>query len=441
MEFISSFPERYQRLISNQSWPTNFGDVVALMIGVSLASYILVSVFTWLWRQFSFTGTAAKRFLSMGYEVAEGHLIQDDMVNRLKRYRKVEEMLPPYPNGWFLLFQSDELTKGQSTGLSVCGLNLIAWRGESGKVHVADAYCTNSAANTSIAESEDKKEGVQCPFHGWEFEGTTGGEMPKAQTSTTEKVKKTHMHHVMEQDGLVYFWFHAEDVEPEWTPRLQAAAQGKDWKLRGFVETYVNSHMQDIPENQADVMHFNYLHGPGYISGYEPHNNAFSFLEFVRFEYNGKWRPHEDPSKKHVAYTPDVTVDMHLFGKYTFRVVIMNVTQEGPGITCFHFAFPGLGKWASTSAWLMTTPVEPMVQKLFMPTYSGPWVPSFFVTMVFEYFVVSIARDAAVWNRKSQLKNPILVKEDAGIKVYRGWINQFYTENSPRPDYFSSIEY
>ncbi|CAG7670519.1 unnamed protein product, partial [Allacma fusca] len=95
-------------------WPTNLGDMVALIVAVGIASAVLIKVFTSLWKGFSFTGTAPWRFLTMGYEIAEGNVAKHEMTRRLKRMRKVEEMLPPYPNGWFLLFQSDELKKGKS---------------------------------------------------------------------------------------------------------------------------------------------------------------------------------------------------------------------------------------------------------------------------------------------------------------------------------------
>ena len=37
-----------------------------------------------------------------------------------------------------------------------------------------------------------------------------------------------------------------------------------------------------------------------------------------------------------------------------------------------------------------------------------------------------------VWNYKTYLSKPLLVKEDVGIKKHRKWYSQFYSENSPR---------
>jgi len=50
---------------------------------------------------------------------------------------------------------------------------LVVWRGESGKVYVADAYCPHLGAHLGVG-GEVAGECIKCPFHGWAFEGDNG---------------------------------------------------------------------------------------------------------------------------------------------------------------------------------------------------------------------------------------------------------------------------
>lgn len=42
-----------------------------------------------------------------------------------------------------------------------------------------------------------------------------------------------------------------------------------------------------------------------------------------------------------------------------------------------------------------------------------------------------IERDIMIWNHKTYIEKPLLVKEDQSIRRYRHWFSQFYSENSP----------
>jgi phenylpropionate dioxygenase-like ring-hydroxylating dioxygenase large terminal subunit len=53
------------------------------------------------------------------------------------------------------------------------GLNLVVWRGVSGKSYVADAYCPHLGAHLGVG-GEVAGECIKCPFHGWAFEGKDG---------------------------------------------------------------------------------------------------------------------------------------------------------------------------------------------------------------------------------------------------------------------------
>ena len=71
------------------------------------------------------------------------------------------------------------------------GLNLVAWRGESGKAYVADAYCPHLGAHLGIG-GKVSQECITCPFHGWQFEGSNGA-LAKIPYSKASKVY-THVY-------------------------------------------------------------------------------------------------------------------------------------------------------------------------------------------------------------------------------------------------------
>lgn len=56
----------------------------------------------------------------------------------------------------------------------------------------------------------------------------------------------------VEANGLVFVWFHAEGDEPWDLPIVDEISTG-EWSYHGKNEFMVNSHIQDIPENGADV--------------------------------------------------------------------------------------------------------------------------------------------------------------------------------------------
>ncbi len=117
-------------------------------------------------------------------------------INGLRQRRRIGELPPAYPNGWFVILESDQLRirsskelnvlgkahhkvfnivglKSQEVLFDILGLNLVAWRGNSGKSYVADAYCPHLGAHLGVG-GKVSGECIKCPFHGWAFHGTDG---------------------------------------------------------------------------------------------------------------------------------------------------------------------------------------------------------------------------------------------------------------------------
>lgn len=67
-----------------------------------------------------------------------------------------------------------------------------------------------------------------------------------------EKSAKIKKWTSQEANGLIFVWYHAENEDPWELPIVNEIDKG-DWIFHGKNEFIVNSHIQDIPENGADV--------------------------------------------------------------------------------------------------------------------------------------------------------------------------------------------
>jgi cholesterol 7-dehydrogenase len=217
---------------------------------------------------------------------------------------------PFFPNGWYSLMNSDELKANEVKYVDYCGRDIVIFRGTNNKVYALEAYCSHMGANLGFGGKVKNKQCIQCPFHGWLFDGESGycvqsEQMSKKNASNFEyhdinkqtKIDGTYLHKcfdenaklkkyiVKELNNSILIWF---DSRPEFQEKYPFEPFVLDSKLpfRGESINYVNCHIQEIPENGADMRHFDFLHT--YI---------FSFIKFIQFEWS---------MKSHRASEPDL---------------------------------------------------------------------------------------------------------------------------------------
>ncbi|PSN31862.1 Cholesterol 7-desaturase [Blattella germanica] len=119
-------------------------------------------------------------------EVGYGHLMDSalslaqrkgkkkrDLVRDVRKMRKIGNLPPVYPNGWFMLLESDDLSPGQVKHVSALGENFAVFRTLAGAAHVLDAYCPHLGANMAVGGAV-RGDCLECPFHGWRFKGENG---------------------------------------------------------------------------------------------------------------------------------------------------------------------------------------------------------------------------------------------------------------------------
>lgn len=116
-----------------------------------------------------------------------------------------------------------------------------------------------------------------------------------------------------EANGFVFVWYHAENETPSWYPPVDEAI--RKWTYRGRSEHYVNAHIQDIPENGADVVHLSALHGDMALGGqYAAQAKKSWWNIFGCHKWNAAWKV--DGGRSHVS-TLDLKHRLEVFGKFT----------------------------------------------------------------------------------------------------------------------------
>ncbi|KAK0162560.1 hypothetical protein PV327_006328 [Microctonus hyperodae] len=364
------------------------------------------------------------------------------------RNRKIGEIPPVYPNGWFCLLESSQLKKGQVKHVAALGENFAVFRTKEGNVNIIDAYCPHLGANMAEGGRVLDDGCLECPFHNWTFRGD-GQCQNIPYTKIVPPTMKTKSWKCCEVNQLIFVWYHAESIDPEWyiEPVLQIS---KDkWQYQGRNEFLINSHIQEIPENGADWAHLNPVHGRGMfanemlpnlshhlwsaaswtlkqsLNNSEIHNssdnNCKDKLTNEKTEEND-----EIINNKHRA-SVKLQHDLIVGGKFSIIHLDIEAEQIGPG-----YVELNLNSALGPMCILQTvTPIKPLLQRV-THTFFAPLIISPYAKIVFIAECYMFERDIAIWNHKKFQKNPCLVREDRRISEYRRWYSQFYSPSSPK---------
>lgn len=242
------------------------------------------------------------------------------------------------------------------------------------------------------------------------------------------KVKKWD---VIEANGFICIWFHADNEEPSWYPPLIPEIVSGDWKYGGRTENIVNCHLQEIPENGADVGHLMALHAPSAFTGkhFGPiaRSKIMSFL-LGTHGWTALWLGPEEKDK-HIAHI-SLIQSLTLFG-VNIMSLDLKVRQVGPCLVILTFNSP---EWNVEGVYCQAVMPQAknkqkIVHHLYLPLSLKGRVLSRF--MLFAE-VNMVDRDCIMWQNKKFLKNPGLVREEKSISRFRHWYSQFYSENSPK---------
>ncbi|PVD22374.1 hypothetical protein C0Q70_18184 [Pomacea canaliculata] len=261
------------------------------------------------------------------------------------------------------------------------GLNLAVFRDEKGVAHALDAYCPHMGAHLA-AGGRVKGDCLECPFHAWRFRGEDGKCMHIPYSEKVPDIAKVKSWPVCEKNEWIYLWHHAEGIEPSWLlPEIEGIQNG-EWVYRGRTEHYVNAHIEEVPENGADVCHLGQVHSPFIGAGIDLRymwSKAWSFAQHI---WHAQWEAKPDPDG-HIGVMR-LTHNLSIFG---FHLPFLNLNvvaqQIGPGVVYLDFeSIFGRGVFI-----MSLTPVEPLLQKMVHNIYATWYTP----IPIVKFFLVAEA--------------------------------------------------
>lgn len=387
----------------------------------------------------------------------------------------------PYPNGWYNVVNSHDLVKGQVKGIEYFGEKLVVFRQEDGKAAVLNAICPHLGANMAVG---GKVIGgcIQCPFHNWQFDGQSGKctKIPyccKEMTTQGKVEESTHkckmptgasakVWHSEEVNYAVYVWFHSEGAPPSWRIPIMVPtdSEGKELPLvyHGKHTFDTACHIQEITENGVDYAHFDTLHA------------KFSMYDLISFGQGWNpisWQPRDIKSKlkakaanvnsikdakvspnsvttstggkitdledlvdeskvevvdeKHIV---DIEVESWLiaFNRFQFGKARAKAQMVGMGNVFINLILPFGGQLTVIQS---IVAVAPNLQLITLSLYASPRVPKFVSKLFMAFTDTSLSKDIKIWNEKTLLVKPLLVKNDGPIGQFRRWAKQFYSKN------------
>jgi nitrite reductase/ring-hydroxylating ferredoxin subunit len=315
--------------------------------------------------------------------------------------REQEHVELPIPNGWFAVEFSRELREGDVKPIHYCGEDLVLFRTRSGHARVLDAFCPHLGAHLGHG-GRVMGETVRCPFHAWQFDGTSGECTHIPYCERVPAMAKLRAWEVQEKNGFIWIWYHSEGERPAWDFPEQPIFQGvhEEWSEPRAFETVLDAHIQDTHENNNDPVHFLYVHSATEVPVSE-----------IRFTPDST---HYRITSHHEAVYPNGTFQM------TFHR-----DSWGLGLNCMEMAgIPGAGLMmfaASTpidanqvhSRWLLTATrnVVDLAGEEFM-----------------DNITKGIEQDFEIWKHKVHRASPVFCEGDHYLGDFRKWVRQFYTQ-------------
>ena len=112
----------------------------------------------------------------------------------------------PFPNGWFVIGFSSELPPGKLLARTFMGQEVTVFRTQSGQAYAVDSYCPHLGAHFGYGATIDG-EVLQCPFHGFQFNGEGACIRTGYGTSVPPKAK-LRTWPLRELDGLLLIYHH-----------------------------------------------------------------------------------------------------------------------------------------------------------------------------------------------------------------------------------------
>lgn len=195
------------------------------------------------------------------------------------------------PTGWFQVAWSEQVAVGAVHAMTYFGEDMVAWRSESGRVTVMNAYCEHLGAHLGFG-GHVVGEVIQCPFHGWQW-NAEGRNTCIPYESRPNRGRRMRTYPVAERNEAIYVWHDLEGREPFFdAPDVFASfADGSSpagyYPQQRLYREALELHPQYVLENGVDFAHFKFVHQTPIVPVFTRHDFAepVSYVDFtITFE-------------------------------------------------------------------------------------------------------------------------------------------------------------
>ena len=318
-----------------------------------------------------------------------------------------------YPTGWFQVGWSDDVSAGALKLVHYFGRDIVLWRGESGQLNAADAYCLHLGANLGVGGCV-KGDDIVCPWHGWQWDGEGRNTHIPYSSQSCKPHLRLEVWTVEERYGAVFLWHDLAGGGPSWDlPRFDQLEDGSRFPITSDMRRseVIKAHPQMPLENGVDANHLVFIHG----AGLPP---TFDEVVAEGHRWTTKLTAYYGEGKKDGSWlTPEGALKLHL---------AFDLWGIGLGVATWPAEL--MGGFMITNV----TPVDDTQTEIFwcMTTLKGPddgdeMSPA--GRKFIEHQWRTVTQDFFIWANMKTLHTPNFTPEEA--KYYakvRRWAWQFY---------------
>ena len=317
--------------------------------------------------------------------------------SHLDRYERGESRYPytPYPIGWFRIAYSDALAPGQVLKTHRFGRELVVFRTASGEACVADAHCPHLGAHLGYG-GEVVGEAIRCPFHHWEFEGTSGRctKIPYAKRIPPETGLRSWP--VVERNGIVMAFHHPDGQPPHFEVPALDEIDDPAWMPLDVMHWTVRANWLDMNENCVDMAHFRYVHGTLTIPPTTAEIDGTTHIARSRFRMK---MPGGEGDAELVTYDHGPGLQLVRMAGLIDSLMVNTATPIDEEQTDVSFAYT------------VRSEGDPRKERL--------------AAAVIEDLKNQFEHDRPIWENKAHWVRPRLCDGDGPIATYRKWVQQF----------------
>ncbi len=195
------------------------------------------------------------------------------------------------PTGWFQVAWSAEIAVGDVHRMMYFDQEMVAWRAQSGRVTVMDAYCEHLGAHLGFG-GHVEGEVIECAFHGWQWDHD-GRNVCIPYENRPNRGRRIRTYPVAERNASVYIWHDVQGRDPYFeAPDVFAgfddASSVTDYHpVATFYREKLELHPQYVLENGVDFAHFKFVHKTPIVPVFTRHDFSapVSYVDFtITFE-------------------------------------------------------------------------------------------------------------------------------------------------------------